>query len=61
MDRPKGSKNKSKNEYCTTPFHFLTEEIACQDATHAEKENQRVLALINGNESETESKYESEK
>jgi len=28
---------------------------ACQDATHTKKKNQKVLALINRNESETES------
>jgi len=60
MARPKGSRNKPKNDCCTTLSHCLTEEIACQDATHAEKENQKVLALINGNESETESEYESD-
>ena len=26
MDRPKGSKDNSKNERCTTLSHFLTEE-----------------------------------
>ena len=60
MDRPKGSKNKKKNECFTKLSHFLTEEIAFQDATHARKENQKVLALINGNESETEQEYESD-
>ena len=40
--------------------YYLTEEIACQDATPAEKENQKVLALINRNESETESDNDSD-
>ena len=60
MDRPKGSKNKLKNECCTTLSHCSTEKIAFKDTTNAEKENQKVLALINGNESETESEYESD-
>ena len=58
MGRPKGSKNK--NRCCTTLSHCLKEAVATQDAEHLDSQNANVLAVIDGNGTESESEYESD-
>ncbi len=58
MGRPAGSKNKPKG--CTTISHCLESQVRAQDEDHLERENHNLLSIINGNEEESESEYESE-
>jgi hypothetical protein len=46
MGRPLGSNNKQK--CCTTLLHCLITQVEAQDEEHLERENQNVLAIING-------------
>jgi hypothetical protein len=58
MDRPLGSKNKQK--CCTALSHCLNTRVEAQDEEHLERENQNVLAVINGVDAESDSENESE-
>ena len=59
MGRPVGSKNKPKGG-CTTLSHCLETELQAQDQEHLERENHKVLTVINGDEEDSEYEYESE-
>jgi hypothetical protein len=57
MGRPLESKNKQK--CCTNFSHCLTTQVEAQDEEHLERENQNVLAVINGVDAESDSENES--
>ena len=59
MGRPVGSKNKPKGG-CTKLSHCLETELQAQDQEHLERENHKSFTVINGDEEDSESEYESE-
>ena len=53
-------KSKNKRKCSTTLSHCLTAQVEAQDEEHLDRENDNVLAVINGTDAESDSENESE-